>query len=279
MNTPTLGHVYAVGDIQGCYKPLKELLERMNFNPQVDRLWSVGDAVNRGPDSLAVLRYLHSLGDRCTMVLGNHDLHFLSVAAGAPPGPNDTFLDVLESEEREALIDWLRHRPLLHIEGDWCMVHAGLHPHWDLDEAVERAREVERVLQSNDWKDFCLRFRQSPLPALDPGNQGEERLRFNLAVFTHARLCTPQGRFNWKNRTGLHREGGEMAWYEFPDAHWRGRQRILFGHWAARGLVLDRSDVLGLDSGCVWGGKLSGIRLQDARLYQVACPSCQPIGA
>lgn len=275
--------VYAIGDIQGCYDPLRRLLERIDFDAAVDRLWCVGDLVNRGPSNLAVLRFLKSLGNACVCVLGNHDLHLLGLAAGESPYRRDTLQDVLEATDRDELIFWLRGRPMLHLDEElgWCMVHAGLHPAWNLGEAAERARAVEDMLQSEFWGEFCTLLHSRLFPCMDPPDADWEQALFNAAVLTRSRYCTPEGCFNWHNRSGAAQAADEVPWYAVRPCAWLGQERIVYGHWAAHGLVRDQDHVLGLDTGCVWGGKLSAARLDGdwRNIIQTDCAACQSIGS
>jgi len=270
--------VYVVGDIQGCYKPLRKLLKNVRFNPEKDVLWCVGDLVNRGPDSLKVLRYLQSLGDACICVLGNHDLHLLGQIAGERPYRRDTLQDVLLAPDRDALTEWLRHRPLLHHDEGlgWCMVHAGFPPGWSLRKCKKRAKKVEGILRSGKWMEFCRQIHAQDFPLREPAGKGLPRHLFAVAAFTRARYCTPDGRFDWRNRSG---EPGrnERAWYAHKQLAWRDDCRIVFGHWSAKGLVTDQTRVLGLDSGCVWGGRLTLARLDktEIELASTNCHACQ----
>ncbi len=256
--------VYAVGDIQGCYKPLRKLLKKVGFDPSKDQLWCVGDLVNRGPNSLQVLRYLKSLGDACVTVLGNHDIHLLRMAAGGKRhSSKDTIAEVLEAPDQEELIEWLRHRPLLHHDPEinWCMVHAGLHPDWSLKRAKKRAARVEKKLQGKNWKRFCRKVYKSPLPMHEPPKGDKRHVPFSLAVFTYTRYCTRHGYFNWSVAVGRPPSWRQRAWYDHKNLKWSKDCRVVFGHWAARGLVRNRPHVLGLDTGCVWGGKLTLARI------------------
>jgi len=256
--------IYAVGDIQGCYKPLKKALKKVAFDPSKDQLWCVGDLVNRGPDSLKVLRYLKSLGDACVTVLGNHDIHLLRLAAGGKRlSPKDTIGEVLEALDHEELIDWLRHRPLLHHDPEinWCMVHAGLHPDWSLKRAKKQAARVEKKLQGKNWKRFCRKAYKVPLPMHEPAKGDKRHVPFSLAVFTYTRYCTQYGYFNWSIAVGRPPSWRQKAWYDHKSLKWRKDCRVVFGHWAAKGLVKNRPHVLGLDTGCVWGGKLTLARI------------------
>lgn len=248
--------VYAVGDIQGCFGELKSVLRKVHFDPRHDSLWCVGDLVNRGPRSLETLRYLKSLGEACVCVLGNHDLHLLALAASGKVDRADSLAQVLEAPDCDALIDWLRSRPLLHHDAElgWAMIHAGLHPDWSLDKARRRAASIEQRLRGKDWKKFVLRLRNADTPEREPEKGEKGRLRFATAVMTRSRYCTREGVFNWKSASLGPRE---RPWFAFDRIKWRRDARIVFGHWAARGLVLDQMHVLGLDSGCVWGGSLT----------------------
>lgn len=270
--------VYVVGDIQGCYKPLKKLLKKVQFNPEKDVLWCVGDLVNRGPDSLKVLRYLQSLGDACVCVLGNHDLHLLGQAAGEQSYRRDTLQQVLDAPDRDALIDWLRCRPLLHHDTElgWCMVHAGFPPGWSLKKCKKRAKKVEGILRGEQWKKFCQHVHTQDFPECEPVKKGISRQLFTIAALMRIRYCTSSGHFDWRNRSG---EAGkhERAWYSHEKLAWRGDCRVVFGHWAANGLVMNQPHILGLDSGCVWGGELTLARLDKTKIkfVSVACHACQ----
>ncbi len=276
---------YAVGDIQGCYAQLRELLRQADVHPGRDRLWCVGDLVNRGPDSLSVLRYLADLGDRCTVVLGNHDLYLLYRAAGGA-AKNDTLDSVLEAEDAPRLIDWLRSRPLFFRDASlgWSMVHAGLSPCWMRAQAEEHARGLERRLKSDDWRAFVRGLFGTPAPDAEPSPEDPAWFAFSAAVLTRTRYCTADGRFDWSVRSGTSRDPEQRPWYAHPDAAWRqDAGTVVFGHWAARGLVTDEAGVLGLDSGCVWGGKLTLAELLPGGGWRIAaqvdCPACAPIGA
>ncbi|RMH52853.1 MAG: symmetrical bis(5'-nucleosyl)-tetraphosphatase [Zetaproteobacteria bacterium] len=269
--------VYAVGDIQGCYGCLRRLLRHAGFRVGRDRLWCVGDLVNRGPDSLETLRFLQDLGDRCTVVLGNHDLHLLHAAAGgiAPP---PALRSVLDAADAPQLIEWLRRRPLLHRDDDlgWVMIHAALHPRWSVERAERYAGTLERRLRGEEWGRRLIRLLQTPL--VQPPEGKRQRRAFRLAVLTRGRFCTREGVFNWRNSSRTRSRYDEAPWFMHRKARWRGkshgrRYRILFGHWAAMGLVDDQPHVLGLDSGCVWGNRLTLARLDSRRirLFSVGC--------
>lgn len=274
--------IYAVGDIQGCYAPLRKLLDRVRFDPASDCLWCAGDLVNRGPDSLATLRFLKELGDSAICVLGNHDFHLLECVAGGRSYSQDTFNDVLEAEDRDELIEWLRFRPMLHHDAElnWCMVHAGLPPAWTLKRAKKRAARVEKLLRDDDWKSFCQWMNRGRFPEFEPVRGRMQKRLFAAAVLTRIRYCTQSGHMDWGIRSG---SGGqdELPWFAHHKLAWRGDCRIVYGHWAANGLVANQPHVLGLDSGCVWGGGLTLARLdcEGLELVQQPCAAFQAIGA
>lgn len=266
---------YAIGDIQGCDSALGRLLRLVAFDPARDRLWLVGDLVNRGPASLAVLRRVKALGDAAVVVLGNHELHLLAVGAGLfPPYPKDTFHDVLTAPDREELLAWLRRRPLLHREGDHVLLHAGLLPQWSVDRAAELAREVERVLRGNDYRDFlrglyAVWLRGDRAPARwEDSLTGQARWSLVVNALTKLRICSADGKVTFSFK-GPPEEAppGFLPWFDVP-----GRKHedatVVFGHWAALGLQI-RERALALDSGCVYGRKLTAVRLEDRRVYQV----------
>jgi len=264
--------IYAVGDIQGCYKPLRKLLKRVKFDAKNDTLWCVGDLVNRGPDSLKTLRFLKDLGDACVCVLGNHDLHLLEMAAGGADYRSDTLKQVMKAPDRKALIKWLRFRPLLHHDAKmrWTMVHAGLHPAWTLKQAISRAQEVEQKLRHKGWKSFCRQLQQTKFPARKPYKSGTSRVLFSTAVLTRTRYCTSDGMFCWSVRTGKKRSKyRDKPWYAHKRAKWQRRTSVVYGHWAAQGLVTNQRHVLGLDSGCVWGNTLTLARLKKGGRFKI----------
>ncbi len=268
--------LYAIGDLQGCLDPLERLVDAFAFDPARDRLWFVGDLVNRGPDSLGCLRYVKELGDRAITVLGNHDLHLLCVAEGIEkPRHRDTLAAVLEAPDREVLLDWLRCRPLMHVEGAFAMVHAGLLPEWPVAKARELAGEVEEALQGPSWREFLRHLYGNQPARWDDALAGHDRLRVIVNAMTRLRVCTADGAMGlaFKGEPG-ERHALHLPWFDMP-ARASATHTIVCGHWSAMGLrVAER--VLSLDSGCVWGRCLTAIRLDDRRLFQVPCP--QPAG-
>jgi len=271
--------LYAIGDVQGCYEELQRLLEQIQFQPGTDQLWFVGDLVNRGPASLEVLRLVKSLGSRAVTVLGNHDLHLLAVAAGVhPPAPPDTLQAVLDAPDRTELLDWLRHRPLLHhdIASGYTLIHAGLPPQWDLDQASACARELERVLHSAQYSQF-LRHMYGDRPACwSPGLAGWERLRFISNCFTRLRYCRSDGSLMLaaKGAPGQ-QQGGCQPWFALPQRA-SATMKIVFGHWSTLGRY-SQPGIDALDSGCVWGGALTALRLDNGTCFEISCEgACRP---
>jgi len=255
---------YAVGDIQGCYKQLRKLLEKVDFDPAKDVLWCVGDLVNRGPDSLETLRFLKGLGESAVCVLGNHDLHLLELSLGGIYYRRDTLDQVIDAPDCGELIDWLRQQPLLHHDErlGWCMVHAGLHPDWSLKKAKKRAAAAEAELQGPGWREFCQLLHHVKFPIKEPAKEDPTRMLFTAAVLTRTRYCSRDGLFNWDVRTGESSNKKDKPWYAHNDLAWAGDCRVVYGHWAAKGLVDNQPHVLGLDSGCVWGEKMTLAKLK-----------------
>ncbi len=259
---------YAVGDVQGCEQELRRLIDRLRFDPATDVLWLVGDLVNRGPGSLGVLRLLQSLGDKCVAVLGNHDLHLLAVAEGhARLRPDDTLDEVLAAPDRDELLVWLRARPLLHVEGTHAMVHAGLLPQWDIVAARTRAQEIETALRGPAYREFLAQLYGSKPVRWDAALTGADRLRVIVNAMTRMRFCTVDGEMEFASKGGLESAPpGYLPWFDVPDRA-SARHTVVCGHWSALGLVL-RPDLVALDTGCVWGGSLTAVRLEDGCVFQ-----------
>ena len=264
---------YAIGDVQGCFDELRQLLHQLHFEKRKDRLWFVGDLVNRGQKSLDVLRFVRDLGERAIVVLGNHDLHLVTQHEGFErPRKDDTFQDVLQAPERKELVDWLRTRPMMHAEGRYAMVHAGLLPQWTIPKALSLGKEVERALAASDYREFLKNMYGSQPDQWSDALAGWDRLRVIVNAMTRLRFCTPQGRMEFRAK-GTKAPPGHAAWYELRNE----KESIVCGHWSALGLKLT-DKLVGLDTGCVWGGRLSALRLEDRALYQVPCAGYQPIG-
>jgi len=267
--------LYAIGDVQGCDTELGALLEAIGFSADRDQAWFVGDLVNRGPASLKVLRRVRALGDAATVTLGNHDLHLLAVALGcARVRSDDTLEEVLAAPDRDILLEWLLQRPLLHEDKTLklCMLHAGLPPEWDLRIAQDCARELERALRHNPEKLFKQMYGDKP-DRWNPALRGAERLRFIANCFTRLRYLDAHGRLVLREKLAPTESQRPLLipWFEAENAAWRGT-RIIFGHWSTLGFFRN-DDVIGLDTGCVWGGSLTALRLDapDALPVRIEC--------
>ncbi len=255
--------IYAIGDVQGCYEPLQRLLEAIQFDPRRDQLWFAGDLVNRGPDSLETLRFVKSLGDAAITVLGNHDLHLLA-AANKPVSVNSKkALDqVLTAPDRIDLIEWLRHRPLLHNDSGFCLIHAGLAPQWDFEQAKQMAREVEQALQGYHYPSV-LKAMYGDTPNLwSPDLSGMARLRFIINCFTRMRYCSKDGRLDFDHNGPPGSQPRHLVpWFQAPE---RKSEviKIVFGHWSSLGFYAG-DNCYGIDTGCLWGGQLTALKLAE----------------
>ncbi len=266
---------YAIGDIQGCFESLGALLERCRFDPAHDRLWLVGDLVNRGPRSLQTLRFVRELGAAAVTVLGNHDLSLLMAAAGfGKRGKGDTFEDVLQAPDCDELLDWLRRQPLCHVEAGYCLVHAGLLPQWTVSEARALALEVETWLAGADWRDLMATMWGSEPAAWSDELVGWPRLRVIVNAMTRMRFCSPDGVMDFHAKGEVEKAPpGYLPWFEVPGR--KSAEAILVtGHWSALGLKI-LPKLLALDSGCVWGNHLTAIRLEDRAIFQVPCVAAE----
>lgn len=271
--------IYAVGDIQGCYDPLRRVLDKAGFDPEHDVLWSVGDLVNRGPQSLETLRFLKDLGTRFIGVLGNHDLHFLAAWSGAQTeGKFQTLQALLHAPDCNALAQWLRTLPLAHRETvattrgntDFLMIHAGIAPGWSFEHAIQYSREVETALRGDDFISYLKGMYGDQPDAFRDSLTGTERLRVLTNVLTRIRFCSADGKLDMQNKDDAATAApGYSPWFDFqllqPD------QKILFGHWAMLNGVTGRDDIIGLDTGCVWGRKMTLLRLDDGVKFCVNC--------
>jgi bis(5'-nucleosyl)-tetraphosphatase (symmetrical) len=264
--------VYAIGDVQGCCAELQRLLERIGFDPAEDHVWFTGDLVNRGPDSLATLRLIKSLGAAAVAVLGNHDLHLLAVAYGASrTRRRDTFGDVLQAPDRDELLDWLRRLPLCHRADRYLLVHAGLPPQWTVTAAQRYAREAESALAGDGCGDFFQQMYGDHPDRWSDDLAGWDRLRFIVNCFTRLRYCDAHGCLNFaeKGPPGS-QPRGLLPWFDVPGRKSAGAE-ILFGHWSTLGFRIVKG-CYALDTGCLWGGELSALRL-DGEMYRVSVPS------
>ena len=264
---------YAIGDIQCSYNELRRLLDLINFGSK-DKLWLVGDIVNRGPDSLLLLRFLRTINDRVVAVLGNHDLHLLMVAEGcAKAQTGDTLQDILNAPDRDELLHWLRHQRLLFVSGEYVMVHAGLLPSWSVTLAAELAQEVESFLHDEDqqnFRKFCSHMYGNQPDQWNSNLKGYERIRVIINAMTRMRICTHNGRmdFTFKGRTE-DIPVGYLPWFDVPGRVSK-ESTVICGHWSALSLQV-RSNLIALDTGCMWGGSLTAIRLEDRKIFQVPC--------
>lgn len=262
---------YAIGDVQGCYDPLQRLLDLLCYDPQIDRLWFVGDLVNRGPQSLATLRFIRSLGEGAIAVLGNHDLHLLSIAAGVSrPKAGDTLEEILSAPDRDELLNWLRQRPLLHEAGEHIMVHAGVLPQWTRAQAKSLAAEVESALQSdNAARFFEAMYGDEPRQWSDT-LIGSTRLRVITNALTRLRVCTAAGVMDLRYKGPADAiPAPYVPWFAVTTRR-TSNDSLIVGHWSALGLRLERR-LIALDSGCFWGGQLTAVRLEDRQVFQVNC--------
>ena len=271
---------YAIGDIQGCAAELRQLLRDIGFAADRDQLWFVGDLVNRGPDSLGALRLIRDLGDNAIVVLGNHDLHLLALACGRSRlKPGDTLETVLAAPDRAVLLDWLLQLPLAHFDAGHgeLMIHAGLPPQWNVPQALAHADELQQALRRDPVAFFDQMYGDQP-DLWDDGLTGHDRLRFIVNALTRLRVCTAAGRMQIKAKGPPPPPGSPlMPWFEVPGRASRDT-RIVFGHWSAQGFV-DRHNVLGLDTGCVWGGSLTAVALDGPVIpLSVSCNGYQQPG-
>ncbi|HEX7386007.1 MAG TPA: symmetrical bis(5'-nucleosyl)-tetraphosphatase [Castellaniella sp.] len=267
--------VWVIGDVQGCAGALRALLARPELSNPDDEIWFAGDLVNRGPDSLGALRLIQGLGSRARAILGNHDLHLLAVAAGVrKQGKSDTLSDILQAPDVTALLDWLRHRPLLIRGHGHIMVHAGILPAWTLDQAEALAQEIETALQGPQWhKAMDDLYGEEPLQWND-ALRGADRMRVIVNALTRMRVCHTDGRMEFRYKGELaDAPEGLLPWFELPARRDPG-EPVVFGHWSALGLNI-RADSICLDTGCVWGRQLTALRLRDHHIVQQNCTECR----
>jgi bis(5'-nucleosyl)-tetraphosphatase (symmetrical) len=273
--------MYLIGDLQGCADPFEQLLAEIAFSPSRDTLFVLGDLVNRGPASAQVVRRLKALDGAARCVLGNHDLHLLAVAQGVRPAHRlDTLENLLTSPDAPVLLDWLRHQPLALFENEYLMVHAGVLPTWTATLTVALSKEVEAELQGRHWSRFLTHMYGNEPAAWSPQLQGADRLRVIVNALTRLRFCTAQGMMDFDTKEGLHAAPpGFMPWFDVPNRQ-TADVKVAFGHWSTLGW-LGRDDVWALDSGCVWGGCLSALRItadSPPEKIQVPCPQAQKPG-
>ncbi len=264
--------IYAIGDVQGCFDCLRRLLDAIKFDPATDKIWLAGDLVNRGPNSLEVLRFIKSLGSSAISVLGNHDLHLIANAYGKGKlRSRDTLQPVLDAPDCDELIDWLRFRPLFHVKQSFALVHAGIAPQWTLNDAGKYALEVESVLQSDQIDGFIEHMYGNEPTMWSQYLAGWERLRFITNVFTRMRYCTHNGSLEMKAKHSPTKKADQLIpWFEMKNRQIT-KATIVFGHWSTLGLNVNQN-IISLDTGCVWGGSLTAVRLDESRqVFQVHC--------
>ncbi|MDH5692664.1 MAG: symmetrical bis(5'-nucleosyl)-tetraphosphatase [Gammaproteobacteria bacterium] len=264
---------YAIGDVQGCFAALQKLLQKIRFDDKHDTLWFVGDIVNRGPQSLETLRFVKDLGQNAVTVLGNHDLHLLAVAHGVTHQRKpDTMDPILAAPDRDELMDWIRHQALLHYDPDLnaVMVHAGISPMWDLQQAIDNAREMESVFRGDDYVDFLnVMYGNTPDNWRDD-LEGVERLRYITNSFTRMRYCYEDGRLNMDQKGPPGSQApGLMPWYALTTRKPIAAD-IIFGHWSTLGNP-GFEKIFALDTGCLWGGKLSAMEVGTKQITQIKC--------
>ena len=265
---------FAVGDLQGCLKPLKKLLKQCNFDPSTDELWLVGDLVNRGPDSLDTLRFLYGIRDSLKITLGNHDLHTLALARGATSrGRHPTLKALLKAPDRKTLMDWLCTLPLVYRDpsGDFIMSHAGIPSIWSSDKALALSKEIQTVLQSDQLDGFLAAMYGNEPNCWHDDLQGMERFRCITNYLTRMRLCDEHGSLNLAYKgDGEAFPAGDKAWFDWQAPGDR-QETIIFGHWAALQGKTGREDIIGLDSGCVWGNCMTLLNMETRQRYQQQC--------
>lgn len=264
---------YAIGDVQGCYGPLQKLLEHIDFDDKTDRLWFVGDLINRGPESLAVLRFVHSLPVKPIITLGNHDLHLLGSIFGDHPwkGHDDTIQEILTAPDKEELGHWLRRQSILHLapELNIVMCHAGISPLWDLPKAIQLARELENVLAGDNFHYFLNHMYGNEPNIWSDDLQGMDRLRAITNYYTRMRFCDADGRLNLGYKGTLEDAPENVyPWYAVPNRKPIDME-IVFGHWAALKGESPDPKIHAIDTGCLWGGQLTALRLQDRQRFSV----------
>ncbi len=272
--------IHLIGDVQGCAQALDRLLAEIGFSPSRDRIVVLGDLVNRGPDSLGVLRRLVALGDAATCLLGNHDMHLLAVDhGGREPQRHDTFTDLLQAPDRAACLAWMRRQKLAHREGGWLCVHAGLAPQWDSARALALAAEVQRLLQDDGLGAFLEVMYGNEPRRWHEDLQGHDRTRFILNTLTRIRFCTAAGELDFETKeSAAAAPPGYMPWFQVPGRLSEG-EPIAFAHWSTLGLI-SQPDLLAIDTGCVWGGSLTAVRVDGGRreVVQVKCPQMRRPG-
>ncbi|MBM6551505.1 symmetrical bis(5'-nucleosyl)-tetraphosphatase [Marinomonas ostreistagni] len=265
---------YVIGDLQGCFSPLLKLLEQIQYDPEQDTLWFAGDLINRGKECLETLRFVSSLGDKAKVVLGNHDLHLLAVSYGfANLKRGDTLWNILQASDRDELMEWLRQQPLCHYDADFntIMTHAGIPPNWTIEETLRLSKEVESTLQSEQVEDFLQVMYGNKPDTWSESLTGMDRLRCITNYLTRMRFCRADGKLDLKSKEGPNTARKDyLPWFMQPN-RLPSDTRVVFGHWAALEGVTNSPNIHALDTGCVWGGALSALRLEDNQRFSTPC--------
>jgi len=269
---------YVIGDIQGCYDELQQLLKTIHFSIDKDQIWFTGDLVNRGPKSLAVLRFVRDLGDNAITVLGNHDLHMLAIVHDTQTQrPSDTLNDVIAGHDKWQLMDWLREQPLMHTSknGSHVMVHAGIYPMWTIDEAKTYAKEAEKALQKDNFIVYLKEMYGNQPTIWSESLSGWQRLRFITNCFTRMRFCTKEFALDMTASVTPGEQHTDLQpWYKLPNRI-KQAEHIYFGHWSTLGAnkkIIPGKNIVCLDTGCLWGDRLTALRIEDQQIFQTPCP-------
>lgn len=266
---------YAIGDLQGCYDPLRRLLEKIAFDPDHDRLWITGDIVNRGPRSRKTLRFIKSLGEAVVPVLGNHDLHLIALANGIQVSGShyESLRKILQKKDRDELIDWLRFQRLAYFDAslNTLMVHAGVPAVWSVKDTLRFAAEVESALRGDDYADFLAEMYGNKPASWSDDLRGHKRLRYIVNALTRMRMTDKSGKIDFTHTGPPEKASSELIpWFECEKPRWHGT-RIVFGHWSALGLIVE-DDIISIDTGCVWGRQLTAVRLnKKPKVFSVKC--------
>lgn len=264
--------IYAIGDIQGCFDELLRLLDLIQFNQSKDQLWFTGDLVNRGPKSLETLRFVKSLGKAAVTVLGNHDLHLLAASCNhRGTRKKDSLDEVLAASDRDELLDWLRYRPLLHHNEEFCLIHAGLPPQWDFKKSIKMAAKVEKVLQSDDYHKFLKKMYGNQPDLWSEDLTGTDLIRFAVNCFTRMRYCEKNGRLDFEHNGPLGTQPRHLKpWFSVPNRK-NHSLKIVFGHWSTLGFY-QGDNCYAIDTGCLWGGQLTALRLgSQVKRFSLEC--------
>lgn len=265
--------IFAIGDIQGCFDSLQKLLKKISFDQSRDQLWFCGDLVNRGPDSLKTLRFIKQLGKSAVSVLGNHDLHLLALAKNAKlRKEKDTLEQILTAEDRDELLEWLRHRPLLHRDNKNCLVHAGIPPQWEIDQACQYAREVEAIIGGSQFDEFLSEMYGNEPAQWSESLSGWDKVRFIVNGLTRMRYCEQDGKLDFDFKGAPGKQSKHLfPWFGFPNRK-NDSVNIIFGHWSTLGFHA-QGNCFGLDTGCLWSGRLTALRLNDKfTRISIDCP-------